>query len=277
MRVCSFESRRAEEMAVLIRKHGGESTVAPSMQEVTLDDNRAVFAFAERLLRGEVDVVIFLTGVGARALLDVAAESYSRSELLASLDRCLTIVRGPKPTVVLREWGVHIDHRAPEPNTWRELLAMIDEAAVELAGKTVALQEYGIPNPELESGLRARGAVLQTVPVYCWKLPDDTRPLEAAIRAACEGRFDVLLFTSAQQVRHVLEVAGRLGLQSDWMTAARACFIGSIGPTCSEAIRETGLPVHLEPSHPKMGVLVRETLESLSAPSSDEVHSLHAE
>ncbi len=260
LRVCSLESRRADEMASLIRRHRGVPTVAPSMQEVPLDDNREVFRFAEELLQGGIDAVVFLTGVGAKALLEIAAGRHPRADLLAALDRCTTVVRGPKPATVLRNWGVHIDHRAPEPNTWKEILATLDEAPVDLSGRTVAVQEYGLPSEELGAGLRDRGAVVRSVPVYAWKLPDDTAPLEQAIRTTCERGFDVLLFTSAQQVRHITEVAGRIGLQQEWVAAASDCVIGSIGPTCSEAIRSAGLPVDVKPSHPKMGVLVRETL-----------------
>src|SRR5690606_35239806 len=50
LRACSFESRRAEEMASLLRRQGCVPTVAPSMQEVPLEDNTSVFEFAERLL-----------------------------------------------------------------------------------------------------------------------------------------------------------------------------------------------------------------------------------
>ncbi|MGH6631601.1 MAG: hypothetical protein ACREB3_17870, partial [Burkholderiales bacterium] len=37
--------------------------------------------------------------------------------------------------------------------------------------------------------------------------------------------------------------------------------IGSIGPTTSEALREHGLDPDLEPTHPKMGFLVKETAD----------------
>ena len=40
MRVLSLESRRAAEMAILIEKNGGVATVAPSMREVPLAENR---------------------------------------------------------------------------------------------------------------------------------------------------------------------------------------------------------------------------------------------
>lgn len=260
LRVCSFESRRHDDMSALIRRHGGEPTVAPSMREVKRDDHGEVFAFAEGLLGGEIDMVIFLTGVGATALLEIAETRYSREELLAALDRCVIVVRGPKPVAVLKKWGVHIDHRAPEPNTWEEVLATLDAADLDLSGQTVAVQEYGILSDELHAGLRERGATVRTVPVYRWTLPDDIGPLESAIKQACDGAFDVLLFTSAQQVRHVMQVAERLSLDERWMAEATTCVIGSIGPTCSDAIREAGLMVDFEPSHPKMGVLVREVL-----------------
>ena len=41
LKVVSFESRRAKEMAELIRRYGGEPVTAPSMREVPLSENRA--------------------------------------------------------------------------------------------------------------------------------------------------------------------------------------------------------------------------------------------
>lgn len=277
LRVCSFESRKQDEMRSLIERSGGVATVVSSIREVPLENNVAVFEFLERLQAGDFDAVIFMTGVGARALLEVVETKIDRATFFDALQRCCLIVRGPKPTAVLREWGVRIDHRAPEPNTWRELLSVIDgglsfpksasalthSTEQPLLGRTIAIQEYGLPSAELYSALTARGASLLPVPVYRWELPTDTAPLEAAIRAAAAGEFDVLLFTSAQQIRNVLEIAERLKLRESFLSATQRCRIGSIGPTCSEALREAGLQIDLEPSHPHMGHLVRETLGAM--------------
>lgn len=262
LRVCSFESRRREEMQHLLERCGAIPTVAPSMREVPLEQNEAAFQFAERLLSGEIDAVICLTGVGTRTLLETICQRYDREQVLSALDRCRVIVRGPKPVVVLREWSIRIDHRAPEPNTWRELLQILDDEQVPLAGQTVAVQEYGKPNAELCAGLAARGANVVAVPVYRWMLPEDTAPLEDAVRRTIAGEFDVLMFTSAWQLNSVLEIAGRLGVRDEWLAAANRCVIASIGPTASETLREEGLPPDLEPSHPKMGHLVKETCEA---------------
>ena len=76
LRVISFESRRATEMAELIRRQGGDPFVAPSMREAPIENNPEAFEFAERLFRGEFDLMIFLTGVGTRALDKVLASRY---------------------------------------------------------------------------------------------------------------------------------------------------------------------------------------------------------
>lgn len=68
LRVLALESRRAVETERLIRGQGGDPFVAPSMREAPLDGNDEVFRFADRLSAGEFDMMIFLTGVGTRAL-----------------------------------------------------------------------------------------------------------------------------------------------------------------------------------------------------------------
>lgn len=264
IRVCSLESRRAEEMRSLIERQGGVAFLAPSMQEIALDQNPAVFRFLEELTAGRIHIVIFLTGVGARGLLEVVESKIPRAEFFAQLARCTIVVRGPKPVAVLREWGVRIDHRAPEPNTWRELLGTLD-AEVPLAGKSVAVQEYGKPNEELYTALTSRNATVLPVPVYRWALPDDLAPLQTAVRKLIAGDFDLLLITSAQQIHHLLLVAEQLDLREACVAAAQKCLIGSIGPTATETLQELGLQVDIEPSHPKMGTLVKEALEAAPA------------
>ena len=76
LRVVSFESRRATEMGELIRRQGGDPFVAPSMREAPIENNAEAFEFAEQLFRGDFDLMIFLTGVGTRALDKVLASRY---------------------------------------------------------------------------------------------------------------------------------------------------------------------------------------------------------
>ncbi len=260
LRVAAFESRRADEMARMIEKLGGRPTVSPSMREVPLEDYRGAIDFANRLLTGEIEVVIFMTGVGARALLAGIERHVDRQRFLDALSDTTTVVRGPKPLVVLKEWGIEPTHRVPEPNTWRELLRTVD-AEVPVANRIVVLQEYGVPNASLVAGLEARGATVVPVRVYTWDFPEDTAPLEQNVRRIAAGEIDVVLFTSANQVRNLLEQAARLDLTAEVRAAFDRMVVSSIGPTTSEMLREAGLQVDMEPEHAKMGHLVAETAE----------------
>ncbi len=79
LRVVAFESRMAAEVATMIERRGGVAIVAPAMREVPLEDNHAALDFAERLLAGEFDAVIFMTGVGTRALFAAMETRHQRA------------------------------------------------------------------------------------------------------------------------------------------------------------------------------------------------------
>jgi len=256
LRVCSFESRRSVEMKGLIEKQGGIATVAPSMREVPLEENKAAFLFAEELLADKIDIVIFMTGVGATALFDAVATRYDLPEILVALNKIMIGVRGPKPAALLRKKGLSVDFKAEEPNTWREILTTID-TGIDVAEKKIAIQEYGEPTPLFYSALEERGATVLPVPVYRWEFPTDIEPMSQAIDKTIAGEFDVIVWTSANQLTNVLQVAKMKGVQADWLTAAKQCCIASIGPTASARIKSAGLQVDIEASPPKMGHLIK--------------------
>ena len=263
LRVLSLESRRAPEMAKLIANHGGDPVVAPSMREVPLETNTEALAFVRKLFAGEIDMVIFLTGVGTRALARVVETIYPLEKYLAELRKIAVVARGPKPVAVLKEWNVPIAVTAPEPNTWRELLRALDEnaAALPLKGRLVAVQEYGVPNAELTAGLAARGAQVTPVPVYEWALPADTGPLRSAISAIARNEIDVILFTTATQADHLLQIAAGMKEEDSLRRVLSRMVVASIGPTTSERLREFGIVPDMEPTHPKMGYLVSEAAQ----------------
>src|SRR5580658_7126426 len=126
LRVLSLESRRSAEIEKLIRSQGGEPFVAPSMREVPLDANSEAFIFAERLFRGEFDMMILLTGVGTRLLNQTLETRFPAGAFAEALRKLTVVARGPKPIAVLREWNVPVTIAVPEPNTWREILASLD-------------------------------------------------------------------------------------------------------------------------------------------------------
>jgi uroporphyrinogen-III synthase len=263
LRVLALESRHAKEITRLIASYGGAPTVAPAMREVPIESPEAL-QFAAELVAGKFDMVIFLTGAGTRALVNAAEASVTREQLAAALGRVAVVARGAKPVSALRELGIRPSLIAPEPNTWREVLRVLDDEAAashSIKGLQIAVQEYGVPAPELLVGLRERGAHVTTVPVYRWSLPEDVEPLQQAARAIVAGEIDVVLLTSAVQITHLFRIAAEMEMEDAVRRGLERLVIASIGPSTSERIRSLGLQPDIEASHPRMGFLVKEAAE----------------
>jgi uroporphyrinogen-III synthase len=259
--VLTLESRRAAETAKLIAGRGGRPVVAPALREIPLESNVKALAFISDLIAGHFEMVILLTGVGTRALLRIAESAGQREAFLAAMRRTAVAARGPKPLAVLRELSIPASIAAPEPNTWRELLTALDNAAAQfpMRGRRVAVQEYGVSNPELLAALAERGAKVTPVPVYQWALPEDLEPLRDAIAAIERGELDVVLFTTSVQTDHLFQVAVQMGAEAALRRGLARMLIASIGPTTTEALLRHSLRADIEPSHPKLGILVEET------------------
>jgi uroporphyrinogen-III synthase len=111
------------------------------------------------------------------------------------------------------------------------------------------------------AGLSDRGAHVTRVPVYEWGLPEDVRPLRAAVTSIARDEFDVVMFTTGIQVNHLFQVATGMKQEEPVRRGLSRMLIASIGPVTSERLHEYGLKADLEPTHPKMGYLVSETAQ----------------
>ncbi len=90
----------------------------------------------------------------------------------------------------------------------------------------------------LPEGLRARGAVVDVVPVYrTVREAGDGSALAADILA---GRIDAITFTSSSTVRHFVDLVGRDAATSGRFAAA------VIGPVTAATARELGIGVAIE-------------------------------
>ncbi|HEY6882024.1 MAG TPA: uroporphyrinogen-III synthase [Polyangiales bacterium] len=262
-RVALFESRFKDEFANLLRKQGAEPLLGPTMVEAPLELGPELRAFAAALRAGEIDALLVLTGVGNRKLASLLEPIMANAELRDLLNGILVAARGPKAVGALRELGVKPKVVAPEPHTWESLLTALS-AATEIAGKRVALQQYGVPHERLTRALEERGATVVQVPVYRWQLPSDLAPLEQVIDAVCGGSVDVILFTSGPQAGVLVEVAQRMGREAQLRAAIAKIAVGSVGPSCTEAMRNLELEPDFEPEHGKMGHLVQEAARRVS-------------
>ena len=260
--VAAFESRMAAEIIRLIARHGGVPLVTPALREIPLDDNSAALKFGVQLTTERVDMLILLTGVGTTALLDLLKTRYPWPSIVAALKQTAIVARGPKPVAALKAFGLQPTLTVPEPNTWVEVVSTLDEYRP-VKGLRVAVQEYGASNPDLLESLKQRGAEVFQVPIYRWTLPENLGPLRQSLNNIIDEKVSVLLITNAAQVDHVMQVLEKVGKVEPFRAALKKMVVASIGPTASERLRHHDWPIDLEPSHPKMGVLVKETSEQV--------------
>ena len=262
--VATFESRMAVEITRLIERHRGNPLVTPALREIPLDDNSAALKFGVQLTTERVDLLILLTGVGTTALFDLLKTRYPWPSIVEALKQTALVARGPKPVAALKALGLQPTLTVPEPNTWIDLISTLDEYRP-VKRLRVAVQEYGVSNPDLLEALKQRGAEIFQVPIYRWVLPEDLGPLRQALINIIDGTVSVLLITNAAQVDHVMQVLEKDGKVEPFRAALKKMVVASIGPTASERLRHHEWPIDFEPSHPKMGTLVKETSEKARA------------
>jgi uroporphyrinogen-III synthase len=254
--VAYVEARMLSEMGGLIERNGGVPYPAPVLQEIHLGETTEVKTLVDDICSGTVQVMVFQTGVGTKALFDSAASQGREAEMLEALTTTTVIARSPKPAAVLRRNKVHIDHMPPEPFTSTDLLVEID--GLNLSGKDVAIQAYGGPNSQLTQALEKRGATVREVSLYTWGLPEDITPVLGLIDALENGQIDAIAFTSQIQIGNLLSIAAHAGKEASLrsLLAEGPGVVASVGPVCTKRMLEAGFRVDVEPDHPHMGNLI---------------------
>jgi uroporphyrinogen-III synthase len=255
VRVALLEARMGTELAALVQRYGGVVRSTPAVREAPLDCADIVGEFVSRLETPARRVHVFLTGAGAAALLQEVERQGRLPFIIESLKRGTIVCRSPKPVAALKRYGVNANVTAASPYTSHELLEAM--AAIDLAGAEVTIVHYGERNGALADAFQARGAVLNELCVYEWRLPDDIGPLKDLSRAIVAREIDAVIFTSQVQWKHLLHVASELGVADEVIGALGTdVVVAAVGPICSGALVDAGVNPQVIPESPKMGPLV---------------------
>ena len=261
MRVATLEARMSGALAGLISKRGGEPLCVPAVREAPLDCADDVRALLDRLASHSLDVVVFQTGVGARALFSEADRQSRLPTLLSALREITTVCRGPKPTAALKQVGVQVSVSIAAPYTTTELLDAL--TALPARGKRLMALQYGERNAALISALRDQAASVDELCLYEWQLPDDTTAIRSLVDELLAGSVDVIAFTSQVQIRHLYKVAAHSGVSQQALSDAlnTRTIVSAVGPTCAAALGDVGVATDTQPAYPKMGHMVNALVE----------------
>jgi uroporphyrinogen-III synthase len=268
--VALLEARMGTELAALVQRYGGVVRSTPAVREAPIDCAHIVADFVSRLETPARRVHVFLTGPGATALLQEAERQNQLPFVVEALKRGTIVCRGPKPAAALKRYGLSPHISAASPFTSTELLEAM--AGIDLADAEVTIVHYGERSGALADALRLRGAALNELCVYEWRLPDDIGPLQDLARDIVTRDIDAIIFTSQVQWKHLLHVASDRGLADAVIHALGDVVVAAVGPICSAALADAGVHPQVVPENPKMGPLVA----ALAQYFSENPHATHA-
>lgn len=268
MRIATLEARMSDALASLISRRGGEPICVPAVREAQMDCAADVAHLIDKLESNLLDIIVFQTGVGARALFREAEKQGRYDSLLDALHNITTVCRGPKPTAALKQAGVHISLGIHAPYTTHELIFALDSLSP--CGKRIMVLQYGERNATLLSALRERSATVDDICLYEWLLPQDTTPMRTLIHQMLCGDIDIIAFTSQVQIRHLYRVAEAEGISQQTLSDAlnTQTIVAVVGPTCAAALNAVGVTPDIQPTHPKMGHMVNTLVEYVESRSS---------
>ena len=244
------EHRFTKEFAALFEKLGARVHACPLLEERPLENREELKDFVRLVVSGNLDLMIFLTGVGAKFLIAEADSNGLKDEFLKALGNLTVVVRGPKPVAALRQFGVKVDVIPENPTTEGVIEALRPR---DLKDRRIGVQLYGVPNPQLVSALEARGAKVLPVQVYAYGAAADPSSVRALVAKIMNREIQVLAFTSAPQVHMLFDIASQLGISAELEQALNnGVVIASIGEVTSRALGGKGLVPAIVPEQPKM-------------------------
>lgn len=245
LRILVPESRELDLFASMLEVEGASALRCPLVRILDLEDTTDAAAWLARLVRGEFQDAIWLTGEGLRRLLAIAEQRGSRAAFVDALAHVRSVTRGPKPARALRELGLAPGLAASVPTSQGICDALAGE---DIAARIIGVQLYpGDGANALLARLRDRGAILFPVTPYRYASETDAGQVAAMIRKLAAGEIDMIAFTSSPQIDRLEEVARESGLAQHLQDGLARVTVAAIGPVVEDALRRRGVLRILRP------------------------------
>jgi len=249
------ESRELDLFAGLLEAEGAAAIRCPLVQIADLDDASALDAWIDRLIAGEFDDLILLTGEGLRRIAERADQLRRKPEALEALKRIRTIIRGPKPARALRELGLSPGISAATPTSEGVVDALSGE---DLQGRKIGVQLYpGKAAGWIVDALKAKGTLVFEVTPYRYASEAETSEVAGLIRKMAAGEVGMIAFTSSPQVERLVDVAHQQNLEKELAQGLLRARVAAIGPIVEQTLKKHGFSTAIVPQTPHLKPFVR--------------------
>ncbi|MBB6445200.1 uroporphyrinogen-III synthase [Bacillus benzoevorans] len=247
-------SRKTEEMSLLIEKQGGTASVRSLQGTVFKAENEVKFDLQKFIAEG-ADWVIFTTGVGIQALLDLAENLGEKEEFIAKIKEAKVASRGYKSQAALKQVMIQ-PVASDDDGTTQGLIRQL--ADFDLSNQKVLVQLHGEKAPELIKFLTGKGANVSQILPY-QHIPPVPEIVETLCQELYSEKVDAVCFTTAIQVRSLFDYAREKGYANKIQAIFKGKTIAAaVGKVTAEALREEGIERLVVPKHERMGAMIVE-------------------
>jgi uroporphyrinogen-III synthase len=267
-------SRRAHELAHIIRSFGGRPYIAPTIGiEITESSVEQGKQFIMKILREKPDYIVFMTGPGVYSLMNIAKESGIQDLLITALHNTLIVCRSDKPKIVLSHFKLKTNLIPRKENTARGILRLLQN--YDLQDKKIAIFWHGSYSRELRDELQKSGANVFESFIYTYSSKLDTAgalilekmgfkyesPVESIVVKLIEdmnsGMIDVITFTSPPSAKELFRIATKHDLEMSLKKSLNSeIIVAVVGPSTRRALEENNVKVDVMPEIYKMGPMI---------------------
>ena len=273
--VAITSSRRASELASIVRKFGGVPYIAPTIgirnyNPLTSDYNK----FIETVSRKKMHFFVFMTGVGVFTLFQKVDKLHELDNVIGKLRDTVVIARSNKPAVQLRKFGV-ANSIVPDMNTIDGVFDLLRKFDVK--NKNIGILWHGDYSDSFKRKLESLGSKVFEFSSYSYSVSleqkngiilkemgyDYVAPTEEKIRKLIEdimtGIIDAITFTSPPAVKEFFEFAktnNKIDSLKDRLN--HNLVVVSVGPSTSKMLEKFQINVDVIPSTYRMGAMVKE-------------------
>jgi uroporphyrinogen-III synthase len=281
--VAITSSRRASELASLVRKFGGVPYIAPT---IGIRSNNNTLSsectkFIEIIESEKMHFFVFMTGVGVFNLFQCVLKSNRLDNVIEKLHDTIIIARSNKPALELRKFGIPTKF-VPKMNTIGGIIDLISKFDVK--DKNVGILWHGDYADAFKKRLESLGSKVFEFSLYSYSTNleqknasmlkemgyDYVAPTDEKIKGLIDdivaGNIDTITFTSPPAVKEFFEFASRnnkIDLLIDKLN--HNVLVVSVGPSTSAMIEKFRIKVDLVPHAYRMGTMVKELADYISS------------
>ena len=280
--VAVTSSRRASELASIVRKFGGIPYIAPTIgiknnNPLNSECNR----FIETISKEKVHFFIFMTGVGVFNLFQNLQKLDKSNTVIEKLQDTIVIARSNKPRMELRKFGIKT-HFVPDMNTLDGIWNLLKRFDVK--NKNIGILWHGDSSDSFKKRLKSLGANVFDFSSYSYSTnlertnamvlkkmgydyvaPNDEK-IERLIEDIMKGMVDAITFTSPPAVKEFFEFAKRNNKIKELKDSLNSnVLVVSVGPSTSKMLSNFHVLVDVVPANYRMGSMIKELADYISS------------